>query len=293
MSSVIVGCGDIGRRIIQQMMVRPEQKTDVVNIFACTRSERSMAKISDIGVQGQILDLDLQQSQTLPQQINQADVYYLVPPQKNGVTDLRSRAAIEMMTRQRLFPRKVVLISTTGVYGDCLGEWVTEERTPDPQTQRGQRRLDSEQQWRNFCDSNSIEINILRCPGIYAFSRIPRQRIESGAPVVRAEECGFTNRIHADDLAATAITAMSHSCHGEIFNVTDGRPGTITEYLQAACAVLNLPSLPEISMDQAKLELSEGMLSYLSESRRISNRKMLEMLKMKQTYPDFRVGLRH
>jgi nucleoside-diphosphate-sugar epimerase len=185
------------------------------------------------------------------------------------------------------------LISTTGVYGDCQGEWVTEQSCPNPQTERGQRRLDSEQQWLAFCHQRDIEINILRVPGIYAWSRIPRQRLERRTPVVRADECGFTNRIHADDLARIAITAMSHKCHGEIFNATDGTPGKISEYLQAACEVMNLPPLPEISMQQAEKELSEGMLSYLRESRKISNRKMIETLEVTLTYPDFRIGLRH
>ena len=110
-------------------------------------------------------------------------------------------------------------------------------------------------------------------------------------PVVRAEECGFTNRIHADDLARICVVAMNRAKNADIFNVTDGSPGTISEYLKAAAQVVGLPSLPEISMQQAQTMLSRGMLSYLGESRKISNKKMLRELEIELLYPDFRQGL--
>jgi nucleoside-diphosphate-sugar epimerase len=207
--------------------------------------------------------------------------------------DTRSRRVIELLRKQGLRPKKIVLISTTGVYGDYDGEWVTEKSITKPQTERGQRRLDSEQQWLTWCEDYKVEINVLRVPGIYAFSRIPRQRLDNETPVVRAQESGYSNRIHADDLAMVAVTAMRKPIAGEIFNVTDGSPGKIAEYLQAACVVLGLPPLAEISMRQAETELSSGMLSYLSESRKISNQKMLSKLNVTLTYPDFRIGLRH
>ena len=121
---------------------------------------------------------------------------------------------------------------------------------------------------------------ILRVPGIYANSRLPIDRIKKRTPVVAAKECGFTNRIHADDLAEVAISAMQRARAGDIFNVTDGTPGKISEYLQAVAQVLGEEPLPEISMTEAQTQLSSGMLSYLSESRKISNRKMLKELKV-------------
>ena len=133
---------------------------------------------------------------------------------------------------------------------------------------------------------------ILRVPGIYANSRIPRERIAKRIPVVNATECGYTNRIHADDLAHVAIAAMLADRQYEIYNATDGTPGKITEYLQAACEILGEDPLPEISMQQAREQLSAGMLSYLGESRRISNEKMLNDLKITLSYPNFKEGLK-
>lgn len=284
-TTVIVGYGDVGQRIARQLS-REQGSDQIIALSRSTGADSSMANLVPF-------QYDLDQPLTLPASFNSAKLYYLVPPQKQGDTDQRSRSLIARLNAQEIQPNKVVLISTTGVYGDCQGEWVTEETATNPQTDRGKRRQDSEQQWRQWSQEAGVPLNILRVPGIYAFSRIPRQRLERGTPVVRAEECGYTNRIHADDLATVAIAAMDSALEGEVFNVTDGTPGKISEYLQEAARTLGLAPLPEIGMAEAQELLSTGMLSYLSESRRISNSKMLEKLSVALAYPDFRVGLRH
>ncbi len=293
-SSVILGCGDVGRRIIAQLgssSVKLADGIDHSSILACTRSAQAREKNAVLGVQS--IELDMDNMHSLPAEIQDSELYYLIPPPKQGLLDTRSRRVIELLSEQGLKPAKIVLISTTGVYGDCNGEWVTEKSTTNPQAERGQRRLDAERQWLAWCEEFNVEINVLRVPGIYALSRIPRQRLENKMPVVRAQESGYSNRIHADDLAMVAVSAMHKPIAGEVFNVTDGSPGTISEYLQAACVVLGLPPLAEVSMSEAEAELSSAMLSYLSESRKISNQKMLSKLKVTLAYPDFRVGLRH
>ena len=145
--------------------------------------------------------------------------------------------------------------------------------------------------WLIWGRSQAIDVVVLRVPGIYAFSRLPRERLRKMTPVVRADECGYTNRIHADDLARACVKAMRSAPGGETYNVSDGTPGKISEYLQAAARALSLDPLPEISLEQAKTELSEGMLSYLSESRMVSNQKILADLGLELLYPDFKAGL--
>jgi nucleoside-diphosphate-sugar epimerase len=214
-----------------------------------------------------------------------------VPPQKSGKEDLRSENFLRAAEAAYLKPGSVVLISTTGVYGDADGEWVDESMDPRPRTERAIRRLDQEQKWQAWTQSKETPLRILRVPGIYAKSRIPLERLQKGVPVVRADECGFSNRIHADDLSMAVIAAMNYNGDETIFNATDGMPSKITEYLQSAAEVAGLPPLPEISMEEAENQLSPAMLSYLLESRRIRNQRLLEELGVKLRYPDFRQGL--
>lgn len=291
MSKVIFGCGDVGRRIAKQLMRNGVDTNDIQAFVKSVESAELAARIRVLALRVN-LD-DLQRDLSL---CGGTELYYTVPPQKEGVTDQRSRALLTAFNDMNIKPAKVVLISTTGVYGDCQGEWVTEASATKPQTERGQRRLDSEQAWLQWGASSKVPVVVLRVPGIYAFSRLPRERLLRRTPVVNPDECGFTNRIHADDLARVCVIAMQHASAGEVFNVTDGRPGKISEYLQTAAHVLGMEPLPEISMDEAKTSLSAGMLSYLGESRKISNKKLLDRLLDKVgerlLYPDFKVGIK-
>ena len=288
MQSVIIGCGDIGRRVIKGLLSQGHNETDIIGLVNTVESTERCAKLGVIGLR---FDLD-----TLNRNLSfcsESYVYYMVPPQKSGVSDTRSQAILDHFTQEEIKPKKVVLISTTGVYGDCDGQWVTEETVTKPQTDRGKRRLDSEQQWQQWGRENKVPVIILRVPGIYAYSRLPEQRIKKQIPVVRPEDCGFTNRIHADDLALMCIAAIRKGKQGEIFNATDGQPGKISDYLQEAAKALNLEPLPEISMEEGKSLLSKEMLSYLNESRKISNEKILKMLNIDLRHPNFREGIKH
>ncbi|MFT4634723.1 MAG: nucleoside-diphosphate-sugar epimerase [Arenicella sp.] len=289
-TSLIFGCGDVGRRIAKALIkdgLEPSAISGLVN------SVNSQQQSASIGVLCRLIDLDSLETNLLAglTSCNNAELYYTIAPQKHGLSDQRSDALIKHFMAANILPSKVVLISTTGVYGDCDGDWVSELSTTQPQTERGQRRLDSERQWLTWGESQGVSVVVLRAPGIYAFSRLPRARLERRTPVVNASECGFSNRVHADDLAAMCCMAMREAPAAEIYNATDGTPGKITEYLQAAAQALNYPPLPEISLSQAQQQLSPGMLSYLSESRKISNRKIVEGLGYKLLYPDFQKGL--
>ncbi len=287
MLSVIFGAGDVGRRIISQLL-NGGMTSDEIHAYVNT--VESAERCARLKVVAQTLNLDdIGRDLSL---CHNSNLYYTVPPQGFGVTDMRSAALLEFWQLTGVTPRKVVLISTTGVYGDCDGEWVNENSPTAPQTDRGKRRLDSERAWLDWGHQNGVPVVVLRVPGIYAYSRLPRQRLLKRTPVVRADECGYTNRIHADDLAQISVRAMESGGGGEIFNVTDGVPGKISEYLQTAAHVIGMSPLPEISMQDAQTHLSAGMLSYLSESRKISNEKMLAQLDIKLRYPDFKVGIK-
>lgn len=284
----IAGCGDVGRRVLKQLLQAGVEPTA---IHALVNSESSARASKHFAVNVSRFDLDQDVVDT--QVLDGANCFYFVAPQKEGDVDKRSESLLRSLDNHNSKPSRVVLISTTGVYGDTGGEWVFESSETKPQTARAKRRLSMELQWLLWAQKHNVVLRILRVPGIYANDRIPRIRLEKAIPVVRARECGFSNRIHADDLATICIAADRYAGAEIVFNATDGRPGKITEYLQEASAVLGLPPLPEISMLDAQSQLSQGMLSYLSESRKISNEKMLSELKVALRYPDFRVGLRH
>jgi len=185
----------------------------------------------------------------------------------------------------------VVYISTTGVYGDCGGAWVDESRPVNPLAPRAKRRWDAECAWQAWRKASGRELVILRVPGIYGPDRLPLERLRAGLPLVRESEAPYTNRIHADDLAEVCVAAMRRGHDGEVYNACDGHPGTMTDYFNRIADLAGLPRPPQIPLAEATERLSEGMLSYLRESRRLDNRKMREELGVTLRYPSLEQGL--
>jgi len=128
-------------------------------------------------------------------------------------------------------------------------------------------------------------------PGIYGPEKLPLVRLREGTPVLREQDSPYTNRIHADDLAAVCIAAMCSTRTNTIYNVSDGHPGNMTDYFFKVADAAGLPRPPTVSPAAAQQVLSAGMLSFLQDSRRMSNAKMLDELAVELQYPDLVAGL--
>ncbi|MFY8179844.1 MAG: NAD-binding protein, partial [Limnohabitans sp.] len=193
---LIIGCGDVGQRV-----VRAQRH---VRVVALTSSPARVASLRAQGVTPVVGNLDAPASlQRLAGWATR--VLHLAPPPLQGSTDPRTLALTRVLMR-RSAPLRVVYGSTTGVYGDCAGDWVAESRTVNPVTPRAQRRVDAEARVRHLgrLRSSAVRVSVLRIPGIYAPDReggTPRERLLRGTPVLTPEDDVFTNHIHADDLA--------------------------------------------------------------------------------------------
>lgn len=280
---LIVGCGDIGERVAG---LCHEKNVPVAGLV---RSVESINRLQQAGIEP--VQVDLAQSGSLDSlPTTAATVFYLAPPPSEGQTDPMIRRFLEAISSDSL-AEKLVLLSTTAVYGDCNGEWITETYPANPQTARGERRLDAERAARDWSAKTDVPIVILRVGGIYGPGRLPIARIEKGLPILNENESPFTNRIHQDDLAQICIAAAEQGKAGEIYNVSDGQPSTMSRYFKDIARAHGLPMPPEVSLEEAQKVMSAGMLSYLSESRRLDNSKMVGELGVVLEYPNLEAGL--
>ncbi len=281
---LIIGCGDIGRRVAA--LAKEKRAT----VTALVRSAEKGELLHELGVATVPGDLDDPETLgALP--TSGAVVFYFAPPPGGGITDPRVRSFCAAVSPKNE-PGKVVYISTTGVYGDCGGAVVTEETPVNPQTARAKRRLDAETTLLAWGEERNVPVVILRVTGIYGPGRLPVRHIAEGQPVLRAEEAPLTNRIHADDLARVCIAAALRGQAGDIFNVSDGQAGTMTDYFNAVADAAGIPRPRQVTMDEARQVMSPLMLSYVTESRQMDNRKMIEKLGIRLLYPDLASGLR-
>jgi nucleoside-diphosphate-sugar epimerase len=168
---------------------------------------------------------------------------------------------------------------------------VTEESPASPDSSMGKRRLDAEKAFLEFGLTNDVPVVILRVSGIYGFGRLPLMQISQGQPLLNETESGPSNRIHADDLVEICIAAAERGKNGDIFNVSDGNPCSMTTYFNACADILGFPRQPQIPLSEAREAMSPLMYSYVSQSRIIVNDRMLKQLKVTLKYPTLSGGL--
>ena len=279
----LVGCGYVGRHVARRVQAEGRAVT------ALARSEKSVESLRAQGLQTVRGDLDNPASLTaLP--VEGALIYYFAPPPPTGTIDPRMKNFLNAIT-DATCPARIVLISTSGVYGDCQGEWVTEDRPPRPVADRARRRMDAEQQLSAWGEAHAVPVVILRVPGIYGPGRLPEKRLRAGEPVLREEESPWSNRVHIEDLVRACLAAGQRGRPNAVYNISDGHPTTMTDYFNRVADALGLKRPPQITLAQARAELSEGMQSYLAESKRLDNRRMREELGVEPRYPDLTQGL--
>ena len=182
-------------------------------------------------------------------------------------------------------------LSTTGIYGDCAGEWIDETRAPAPLTAGNQRRLEAERAWLDFGERTGVPTQIFRLPGIYGPDG--RNVLDSlrGGHARRIVKPGQVfNRIHVDDLVAVLLASMARPSAGTVYNVSDDEPAPANEVMTFAADLLGVTPPPEERFEDS--ELSPFARHFYAECKRVRNHRIKEELGIRLRYPTYREGLR-
>ena len=282
---LIVGCGDIGLRVARLLAGR-------YTLLALTSSVERCDTLRALGIVPLLGNLD--HPETLARLGGLADaVLHLAPPAATGTIDERTAHLLQALARRGRIER-LVYASTSGVYGDAQGERFDETRPVRPATDRAQRRVDAERRVRWFGRAFGARVTVLRIPGIYAADRPgghPRERLARGTPVLAAADDGYSNHIHADDLARACVAALRRGLPQRVLHVCDDTELKMGDYFDLAADLSGLPRPPRVTRSEAQAQLSPLLLSFMSESRRLDNRRMKRELGLKLRYPTVREGL--
>ncbi|HZT61869.1 MAG TPA: NAD-dependent epimerase/dehydratase family protein [Burkholderiales bacterium] len=278
-SLLIIGCGDIARRALPLLRQR-------YRLCALVRSPDSA--LASSGVEQIEGDLDIPES--LERLAGRAHrVVHLAPPARVGSRDSRTRNLVAALSSAAksgaMLPRRFVYLSTSGVYGDCAGEPVDETRAPRPVTERARRRLDAELAVSEWGAREGVEIVILRAPGIYARDRLPLAHITRGTPALYREDDVYTNHIHADDLAAIVAAALHAAGASGTYNASDDSAIKMGDWLDLVADHAGLPRPRRVSRAEASRVVPADLLSFMSESRRLSNDRLKGELGVRLSYP--------
>ncbi len=280
----IIGCGDIGFRVARELIQQGHQ------VHGTAHFEEGAKVLESAGIKPIVANFDYQEDvPDLP--MHKQKLFYFMAPQGGGLSDYRMLNFCRKLSPENC-PSKIVYISTSGVYGDCGDALVTEETPVNPQTSRAKRRVSAENLLREQADKLGFGLVILRVTGIYGPGRLPISQLKKGHEVLKPEDAPRTNRIHSLDLVQICLAAMEKGENGDVFNVCDGQTSSMSEYFSAVAEMYDLPQPWQLSWGEAEKVMNPLTLSFLKESRRMSNRKMLEKLAIKLRYPTLEEGLK-
>ena len=274
---LVVGCGDVAMRAARLLAGR-------ARLVGLTRSADDVPKLRAHGFVPIVGDLDdlraLRRLRTAPYA-----VMHFAPPPSEGRGDPRTGHLVAALSAAGRIPQRFVYVSTSGVYGDCAGAHVAETRPRRAQSPRARRRVDAEDRLRAWAARNGVSLAIVRAPGIYAETRLPLERLRQHTPVLVPEDDVYTNHVHADDLARVAVAALFRGRPNRAYHATDDAELKMGQWFDAVADAYRLPRPPRVGWDEAEARVAPMLLSFMSESRRLSNDRMKRELRARLRYP--------
>lgn len=276
---LILGCGDVGLRLLP--LVR-----DRFRVFAVTSQAAHCDVLRAAGAIPIVANLDDPARLTRLAGLA-TTIVHLAPPQSDGEKDRRTRNLTAILPDRAT----LVYVSTSGVYGDCGGALVDETRPVQPQNARAKRRVDAERVLRDWARRSGARVAILRVPGIYAADRLPLERLRKGTPALQPADDVYTNHIHADDLARIIALALYRAAPGRVYHAVDDSALKMGDYFDAVAQAFDLPKPPRMARAMLNNEVSPMLLSFMSESRRLANRRIKQELGVRLRYAQVKDGL--
>ena len=174
-------------------------------------------------------------------------------------------------------------LSSTSVYGNHDGEWVTESSNTNPTSDAGINRLHAE---KKFLQTN-LPVRIFRLSGIYSKERNVLDRLKHQEIRVVQMKNQIFSRIHVEDIAQTLWNSFQKSKVKDIFNVSDDMPCSYKEVVEYASKLLGIEKPKEVSFK----DLPEGsMKNFYLDSKKVSNQKA-KLMGLQLKYPTYKEGL--
>jgi len=267
---VVLGCGFTGERVARRLLARG------VEVLATSREPGRLGHLVEQGAA--LLRLDLLDPKTAAETAERipagARVLVSVPSLRQGEKLLDPGPRLLDVLDER--PRRVVYLSTTGVYGKQRD--VDETTLPAPASERQRVRVATEQ----ALAAGPWETLILRPAAIYGPGRGVHRAIQEGKFRLAGEGDNYVSRIHVDDLAAIAETALFSAVTGA-YPVADEEPCPSRQIAEFCAALLGTPP-PESAPAQTLGETRRA-------DRRVDGGAIRRALGMRLEYPSYRTGI--
>jgi len=278
MRLLIFGYGFSGRALARRMVIRGW------DVAATQRDAEGAKRIAADGLSA--VDLADRDALTAALALAQA-LLITAPPGPQGCPGLNT--LVGPLAEAGAFPDWTGYLSTTGVYGDRGGGWVTEASRLAAQSVEGARRVGAERDWLEVGRGMGLTVTIFRLPGIYGPGRSAFERLRAGEARRITAPGQVFSRIHVDDLAAGLEASIARPRAGGIYNLCDDEPAPNSDVIAHAAQLLGIEPPPEVPLAEANL--SPAAMRFYAESKRVSNARAKAELGWRPAYPTYREGL--
>ena len=212
-----------------------------------------------------------------------------IPPDKNGHDQVLKSLKNKLKS---LSLEWVGYLSTTGVYGNTKGDWVSEIDLPNPYQNRSHRRLNCEKEW----IKSGLPVQIFRLPGIYGPGRSTFEAIKNKKILAISKKNQVFSRVHVADIANAIIYLLQNKNSlkfYQVINIADDEPCSQIEVIQYCYDLLGLTMPKPILFEDAKEKLSPIAQSFWMENRWVSNKLLCVTLGYKLIYKNYKLGLKN
>jgi nucleoside-diphosphate-sugar epimerase len=179
-------------------------------------------------------------------------------------------------------------LSSTGVYGDHDGRWVSEDSELLASGVTGNRRILAENIWMDLYDDYNLPIHIFRLSGIYGPKKNCITKFRKGKDFTIVKNNHYFSRIHVEDICRAISLSINNPTPGEIYNVSDSHPAPLHEVEKYGGSLIS-HKLREVPFEQC--ELSPLAKEFFINNRKVSSQKICKILRLEWKFPSYKEGL--
>ena len=276
------GFGQVAKNFIKKLSIEKYN----INLSTTTRNNSSKEIYNNITYNSYLFN-SKKFDKNLVGKLKEADhILVSIPPENQK--DIVVKNFSKFLENRKL--KWITYLSSTSVYGDHKGDWVTENSETKTTSLKGRARLEAENSWLSLKINKNLPVQIFRLSGIYSNEKNILSRLKLGNAKLINKKGHFFSRIHVEDIACILFESLSKFKSGEIYNLADDKPSSSEEIMSHGAKILNIHNLKKIEVNEIENEM---LRNFYKDSKKVSNKKIKNYFSYNFRFPTYIEGLNY
>ena len=192
------GFGQVAKNFIKKLSIEKYN----INLSTTTRNNSSKEIYNNITYNSYLFN-SKKFDKNLVGKLKEADhILVSIPPENQK--DIVVKNFSKFLENRKL--KWITYLSSTSVYGDHKGDWVTENSETKTTSLKGRARLEAENSWLSLKINKNLPVQIFRLSGIYSNEKNILSRLKLGnAKLINKKGHFFSINLRSPDFRRTNI----------------------------------------------------------------------------------------